>query len=83
MLVIERANDPSPNGRGIPWQAQARPTRAATGKYAFPVRAGNNEIVATDGGQAYNSRADAKATLEKLMRGDYNGPSQPSSWVHR
>jgi uncharacterized protein YegP (UPF0339 family) len=44
------------------------------GKYAFRVRAGNNEIVATDGGQGYNSRADAKATLEKLMRGDYNGP---------
>ena len=44
------------------------------GKYAFCVRAGNNEIVATDGGQGYNSRADAKATLEKLMRGDYNGP---------
>lgn len=44
------------------------------GKYAFRVKARNNEIVATDGGQGYNSRTDAKSTLEKLMRGDYDGP---------
>jgi hypothetical protein len=30
--------------------------------------------VATDGGQGYDDEADAKETLEKLMRGDYNGP---------
>ncbi|MEA2494801.1 MAG: hypothetical protein QOJ29_2712 [Thermoleophilaceae bacterium] len=46
----------------------------ADGKYAFRVKAANGEIVATDGGQGYDDEADAKETLEKLMRGDYNGP---------
>jgi uncharacterized protein YegP (UPF0339 family) len=44
------------------------------GKYAFRVKAGNHEIVATDGGQGFDDKADAKDTLEKLMRGDYDGP---------
>jgi uncharacterized protein YegP (UPF0339 family) len=43
-------------------------------KWAFRVRASNGEIVATDGGQGYVAKSDAKATLEKLMRGDYDGP---------
>ena len=43
------------------------------GKFAFRVKASNGETVATDGGQGYNRRADAKSTLEKLMRGDHNG----------
>jgi uncharacterized protein YegP (UPF0339 family) len=43
-------------------------------KWAFRVKASNGEIVATDGGQGYSAKADAKATLEKLMRGDYDGP---------
>ncbi len=47
--------------------------KRADGKYAFRVRAGNNEIVATDGGQGYSNKSDAKSTLEKLMRGDYDG----------
>jgi uncharacterized protein YegP (UPF0339 family) len=48
--------------------------KRADGKYAFRVKAANGEAVATDGGQGYNHKADAKATLEKLMRGDYDGP---------
>ncbi len=44
------------------------------GKWAFRVKAANGEIVATDGGQGYSAKSDAKATLEKLMRGDYDGP---------
>jgi uncharacterized protein YegP (UPF0339 family) len=48
--------------------------KRADGKFAFRVKASNGEAVATDGGQGYNARADAKSTLEKLMRGDYNGP---------
>jgi uncharacterized protein YegP (UPF0339 family) len=44
------------------------------GKYAFRVRASNGEIVATDGGQGYDRRSAAKETLQKLMRGDYDGP---------
>lgn len=47
--------------------------KRADGKYAFRVKASNGEIVATDGSQGYNSASDAKATLEKLMRGDYDG----------
>jgi uncharacterized protein YegP (UPF0339 family) len=43
-------------------------------KWAFRVKASNGEIVATDGGQGYSAKADAKATLEKLMRGEYDGP---------
>lgn len=43
------------------------------GKYAFRVKASNGEIVATDGGQGYVSKSDARSTLEKLMRGDYDG----------
>ena len=43
-------------------------------KWAFRVKASNGEAVATDGGQGYESKASAKSTLEKLMRGDYDGP---------
>ena len=43
-------------------------------KWAFRVRASNGEIVATDGGQGYSAKSDAKATLERLMRGEYDGP---------
>lgn len=43
------------------------------GKWAFRIKASNGEIVATDGGQGYNSKADAKTTLEKVIRGEYNG----------
>jgi len=42
-------------------------------KWAFRVKASNGEVVATDGGQGYEAKASAKATLEKLMRGDYDG----------
>jgi len=42
-------------------------------KWAFRVKASNGEVVATDGGQGYEAKAAAKATLEKLMRGDYDG----------
>jgi uncharacterized protein YegP (UPF0339 family) len=48
--------------------------RRDDGKWSFRVKAKNGEIVATDGGQGYNSRIDARSTLEKLMRGDYSGP---------
>jgi len=44
------------------------------GKYAFRVKAGNHEVVATDGGQGYDNAAAAKSTLQKLMSGDYDGP---------
>lgn len=43
-------------------------------KWAFRVKASNGEIVATDGGQGYSAKGDAQATLEKLMKGTYDGP---------
>jgi uncharacterized protein YegP (UPF0339 family) len=48
--------------------------KRADGKYAFRVKAGNHEVVATDGGQGYDQASDAKSTLEKLMAGTFNGP---------
>jgi uncharacterized protein YegP (UPF0339 family) len=47
--------------------------RRADGKWGFRVKASNLKIVATDGSQGYESKASARATLEKLLRGDYNG----------
>ncbi len=44
------------------------------GKFAFRILAANGQIIATDGGQGYDHRTDAKATLQKLMKGDYDGP---------
>ena len=44
------------------------------GKWAFRVKASNGQIVATDGGQGYVSKSDARRTLEKLMGGGYDGP---------
>lgn len=48
--------------------------KRADGKYGFRVKASNGEIVATDGSQGYNDKADARSTLEKLLAGEYNGP---------
>ena len=45
-------------------------------KWAFRVKASNGEVVATDGGQGYEAKASATSTLEKLMRGDYDGPNE-------
>lgn len=44
------------------------------GKWAWHIKAADGRIVATDGGQGYNTRTDAKATVEKVMAGDYTGP---------
>jgi uncharacterized protein YegP (UPF0339 family) len=43
------------------------------GKWAFRVKASNGEVVATDGGQGYEAKSSARSTLEKLLRGDYDG----------
>ncbi len=42
------------------------------GKWAFRVKASNGQIVAT--GQGYTKRASARSTLEKLIKGAYDGP---------
>jgi uncharacterized protein YegP (UPF0339 family) len=48
--------------------------KRADGKWAFRVKASNGETVATDGGQGYESKASARSTLEKLLKGTYDGP---------
>ena len=47
--------------------------KRSDGKYAFRVKAGNGEVVATDGGQGYSGKSGAKSTLEKLLAGGYAG----------
>lgn len=46
----------------------------ADGTWGFRVKASDGGIVADDGGRGYPSREQARATLERLMRGDFNGP---------
>ncbi len=48
--------------------------RRADDRSAFRIKASNGQIVATDGGQGYESKSDAHETLEKVMRGEYDGP---------
>ena len=48
--------------------------KRADGKFGFRVKASNGEQVASDGGQGYVNKADAKSTLEKLLKGEYDGP---------
>ena len=47
--------------------------KRADDKYGFRVTASNGQVVATDGGQGYSAKSDARATLEKLLKGDYDG----------
>ena len=47
--------------------------KRADGKFGFRVKASNGQVVATDGGQGYSSKGDARSTLEKLLNGDYKG----------
>lgn len=42
------------------------------GKWAFRITASNGQIVATDGGQGYESKSDALDTLEKVIGGRYD-----------
>ena len=47
--------------------------KRADGKFGFRVKASNGQVVATDGGQGYSGKSDARSTLEKLLNGDYKG----------
>ena len=42
------------------------------GEWAFRVKASNGQIVAAS--QGYTKRASARSTLEKLLKGAYDGP---------
>lgn len=48
-------------------------TKRTDGKLGFRVHASNGQVVATDGGQRYDRIGHARETLEKLLRGEYQG----------
>jgi uncharacterized protein YegP (UPF0339 family) len=47
--------------------------RRTDGRWAWRIRAANGQVVATDGGQGYESKTDARSTLEKVISGHYQG----------
>jgi uncharacterized protein YegP (UPF0339 family) len=48
--------------------------KRADGNWGFRVKASNGQQVASDGGQGYSNKADARSTLERLLKGEYDGP---------
>jgi len=49
--------------------------KGSDGKWAFRVKASNGKVVAVNDGPAgYPAKSDARAVLQKLLKGDYNGP---------
>jgi uncharacterized protein YegP (UPF0339 family) len=44
------------------------------GTWGFRIKASSGEIVADDGGRGYQSREAARATLERVMHGEFAGP---------
>ncbi len=53
--------------------------KRSDGKFGFRVKASNGQVVATDGGQGYSGKSDARSTLEKLLNGDYKGEIEDNS----
>ena len=49
--------------------------KGSDGKWGFRVKASNGKVVATDAGPpGYTSKSSARAVLQKLLDGDYDGP---------
>ena len=48
--------------------------KGTNGKWSFRVKASNGTVVAIDDGPGYNAKSQARAVLQKLLKGDYNGP---------
>jgi uncharacterized protein YegP (UPF0339 family) len=48
--------------------------RRTDGKWAWRIKAANGQVVATDGGQGYESKTHARSTVEKVISGHYDGP---------
>jgi len=47
--------------------------KRADGKFGFRVKASNGQVVASDGGQGYSDKGDARSTLQRLLDGAYKG----------
>lgn len=48
--------------------------KTGEGKWTFRVKASNGTVVAIDDGPGYKAKSEARAILERILRGDYNGP---------
>ena len=48
--------------------------KTENGKWAFRVKASNGTVVAIDDGPGYKAKSEARAILQRLLKGDYNGP---------
>ncbi len=44
------------------------------GKWTFRVKASNGQVVAIDDGPGFKAKNDARNVLQRLLKGDYNGP---------
>lgn len=44
------------------------------GSWGFRIRASDGAIVADDAGHHYETKEEALGTLERVMRGDFDGP---------
>lgn len=45
--------------------------RRVDGKFAWRLKAGNGEIIATDGGQGFENLADCRAVARRVVTGKY------------
>ena len=48
--------------------------KGTDGKWSFRVKASNGRVVAVDEPPGYKAKSEARAVLQKLLKGDYNGP---------
>ena len=48
--------------------------KGTNGKWSFRVKASNGTVIAIDDGPGYKAKSEAQAVLQRLMKGDYNGP---------
>jgi uncharacterized protein YegP (UPF0339 family) len=68
--TVQRGN-PAEGDRHA-WQRRA--VQRHDGKWAWRIKAANGQVVATDGGQGYETKTHARNTLEKVINGHYQGP---------
>ncbi|MDQ3897756.1 MAG: right-handed parallel beta-helix repeat-containing protein [Actinomycetota bacterium] len=48
--------------------------KSTDGKWSFRVKAANGTVVAIDDGPGYKAKSEARSVLQRLLKGDYNGP---------
>ncbi len=51
------------------------------GAWGFRVKSPNGDAVATDGGRVYGAKDEARGTLQRLLRGDFDGPIAEQSTI--